>query len=288
MPCGHQGRANLPVVSIAAERLEAAYSEALRAAGFDGEILRFISVHPSGTVVALGEGLETQFWRTDNGAVRWVSVDLGEGIEARRQLLPSADRLHAVACSVLDPGWIEEVNTGEGVLLSAQGLLMYLHPGQVHDLIGVLAERFPDADLVFDAVPGWFSERTMRGMRTRSDTNPHRCPGALARASFSGSRRPPVSTAWWSCPSRGGAGCCTAASCRSWVGGDRVPSAIWRRGRSCAPSSRERRECHGRLVPATMRCSRASSEQRGAAPAGQPPEPPPAGSAARIAVGAAR
>jgi hypothetical protein len=29
-------------------------------------VRRFVAQHPAGTVVALGEGLETQFWRVDN------------------------------------------------------------------------------------------------------------------------------------------------------------------------------------------------------------------------------
>jgi O-methyltransferase involved in polyketide biosynthesis len=70
-----------------------AQAQALRAARFDGEVRRFLSANPNGTVAALGEGLETQFWRTDNGAVDWVSVDLGEAIDARRRLLPASDRL---------------------------------------------------------------------------------------------------------------------------------------------------------------------------------------------------
>lgn len=44
--------------------------QALRARRFDEEIRRFTDAHPDGQVVALGEGLETQFWRVDNGRVR--------------------------------------------------------------------------------------------------------------------------------------------------------------------------------------------------------------------------
>ena len=37
--------------------------QALRARCFDQEVERFLARHPEGAVVALGEGLETQFWR---------------------------------------------------------------------------------------------------------------------------------------------------------------------------------------------------------------------------------
>jgi SAM-dependent methyltransferase len=42
---------------------------AARVATFDAAVRRFLSQHPAGTVVALGEGLETQFWRVDNGSL---------------------------------------------------------------------------------------------------------------------------------------------------------------------------------------------------------------------------
>jgi O-methyltransferase involved in polyketide biosynthesis len=38
------------------------------------------------TAVALGEGLETQFWRVNNGRVRWVTVDVPETVAVRERL----------------------------------------------------------------------------------------------------------------------------------------------------------------------------------------------------------
>jgi O-methyltransferase involved in polyketide biosynthesis len=60
---------------------------AIRVATFDKAVLRFLVSHPAATVVALGEGLETQFWRVDNGQVRWLTVDLPETMELRQQFV---------------------------------------------------------------------------------------------------------------------------------------------------------------------------------------------------------
>ena len=109
--------------------------QALRARCFDLEIARFLARSPSGTVVALGEGLETQFWRVDNGTVRWLGVDLPETVELRRRLLPSPDRHRLIACSVLDDRWLDELDRAADVLVTAQGLLMYLEPEQVRTLL---------------------------------------------------------------------------------------------------------------------------------------------------------
>src|SRR6266545_2693769 len=58
------------------------------------------------------------------------------------------------------------VAPSRGVVICAQGLLMYLDRADVHRVIGTCAERFPGATLVFDAVLHWFSQRTLRGAMT--------------------------------------------------------------------------------------------------------------------------
>jgi O-methyltransferase involved in polyketide biosynthesis len=137
--------------------------QALRALCFDRQVARFLADHPDGTVVALGEGLETQFWRVDNGRMDWLSVDLPEAIEVRERLLPATGRQRLLACSALDERWIDEVDVARGVLVTAQGLLMYLPPDDVRRLIATCAERLPGGALVFDAVPRWLSERSRQG-----------------------------------------------------------------------------------------------------------------------------
>ena len=132
--------------------------QALRVRAFDREVRRFLAAHPGGTVVALGEGLETQLWRVDDGRVRWVSVDLPETVDIRRRLLPEHPRRRVIARSALDLAWMDEVDAASGVLITAQGLLMYFEPDDTHRLIGACADRFRGSELLFDAVPRWLAE----------------------------------------------------------------------------------------------------------------------------------
>jgi O-methyltransferase involved in polyketide biosynthesis len=141
----------------------------LRAGGFDRELRRYLQIYPDATVVALGEGLETQFWRVDNGRVRWLAVDLPETIDLRRQLLPDSDRHRSVACSALDLRWMNEVDPSRGVFVTAAGLLMYFESSEVERLIADCATRFPGGYLMFDTIPRWFSEKTKRGFRKTED-----------------------------------------------------------------------------------------------------------------------
>jgi hypothetical protein len=60
------------------------------------------------------------------------------------------------------------VDGAAGVLLTAQGLLMYLEPRDVHGLVARCAERFPGGRLVFDAVPRWLADRSRRRPLTTS------------------------------------------------------------------------------------------------------------------------
>ncbi len=142
---------------------EFAQWQALRARAFDEEVGRFAAEHPGGTVVALGEGLETQFWRVDDRRVRWLSVDLEEVVALRRELLPADPRLRTLATSALDPGWLDAVEPGRGVLVTAQGLLMYFDLADVLRLVETVARRLPGQAMVFDTAPRWLSARSRRG-----------------------------------------------------------------------------------------------------------------------------
>ena len=126
---------------------------AVRVATFDGAVRSFLRIHPAGTVVALGEGLETEFWRLDNGRVRWLTVDLPETMELRGRLLPDGPRQSSHSGSALDLGWVDGLSPADPILVTAQGLFPYFQRDQVHRLIAGIAQRLPGSVLVFDVVP---------------------------------------------------------------------------------------------------------------------------------------
>ncbi|SEN42568.1 class I SAM-dependent methyltransferase [Actinacidiphila rubida] len=146
---------------------------ALRVRCLDDEVRRFVAERPGGTVVALGEGLETQFWRVDDGRVRWLTVDLPETVEVRRTLLPDdPPRRRSLACSALDLRWMDEVGAdvpGRDVLVTAQGLLMYLPERDAKGLIAACAERFPGGRFLFDALPRAMVARNQAGAMDPAD-----------------------------------------------------------------------------------------------------------------------
>ena len=142
-----------------------AQGQALRCRCFDDAVRRFAAERPGGTVVALGEGLETQAWRVDDGRVRWLTVDLPEAVALRRRLLPEVPRGRVIAGSAFDAAWMDAVDgvAGRDVLVTAQGVLMYHPPADVHRLLTACSRRFGSGALVFDTVPRWFSALTLGG-----------------------------------------------------------------------------------------------------------------------------
>ncbi len=139
------------------------YMYALRAALIDRVLRRWLRRRPDGLVVSLGEGLETQAWRVDNGRMRWLSVDLPEAIAVRARLLPPTPRLRQLAASALDPLWMEAVDATSGLFIVAQGLFMYLQPAEVESLFTGIARRFAGAQMMFDIVPRKLSRSTLQG-----------------------------------------------------------------------------------------------------------------------------
>ena len=60
-----------------------------------------------------------------------------------------------VGSSVTDPGWIEELPAGGPVLIVAEGLLMYLTPAEVTELLHRLVDRFDSGELLADLLSEW-------------------------------------------------------------------------------------------------------------------------------------
>ena len=128
------------------------FFQVARARALDDLVRSFLERHPKGAIVSLGAGLDTAFFRIDNGLLRWFDVDLPPVIELRKKLIPETDRSRCVSASLLDPGWVREFGqTPEGVFLFASGVLIYLTKAELRGLFSVLVDSFPGGELAFDA-----------------------------------------------------------------------------------------------------------------------------------------
>ncbi len=135
-----------------------------RSLRFDERVERWMVEHPDGAVLELGAGLETQFQRVDNGVVRWYCIDVPQALDVRERFLPRSPRCEYVAASAFDVEWMEQIEPSiREVFVSAQGLFMYFIEPEVEGLVAAICDRFEHVTLMFDAIPPWFSERTLSG-----------------------------------------------------------------------------------------------------------------------------
>ena len=115
----------------------------LRTLIFDWWVREFLAVHPEGTVVELGAGLNTRFERTGNGTSHWVELDLPDTIGLRRRFFADTLRRRMVAGSVLAEDWMDLVAAEPGpYLFISEGVLVYLPEAEVTQMLSRLVERF--------------------------------------------------------------------------------------------------------------------------------------------------
>lgn len=116
----------------------------LRAKWFDDRCRQFFKANPSGLGVALGAGLDTRFQRLNEGMIRWVDLDLPEVIALKCRFVTATKHYRVLACDVTDPAWIDQIGwrVGMPLILAAEGLLMYLAPPDVRNLLREIAARF--------------------------------------------------------------------------------------------------------------------------------------------------
>jgi O-methyltransferase involved in polyketide biosynthesis len=119
----------------------------------DGIIRKFITEHPKATVVNVGAGLDTTFYRVNNGSLRWYDLDLPDVIELRKKLVPETDRSKCIAKSVFDFSWFEDIgNSKDGLFMFARGVFFYFDVVNLKRLFSALAMRFSGAEMIFNSV----------------------------------------------------------------------------------------------------------------------------------------
>ncbi len=130
-----------------------------RAKKLDAATRAFLVEHPNGVVFHLGCGLDSRFWRVDNGRVEWYDLDMLPVIELRCKFFADHERYHLIASSVTDLEWMRRIEAaGRPVLVVAEGLLMYLGEANVKRLVLQLHETFQGCRLIADV----FSRLTAR------------------------------------------------------------------------------------------------------------------------------
>jgi methyltransferase (TIGR00027 family) len=121
----------------------------LRSRKYDKYAVNFLNKHPDGVIVNLGCGMDTRFFRVDNGKCCFFDLDLPAMINFKRQLVQETDRYRMIGQSVLEWGWMDAVESlHRPVIFLAEGVFMYLPSVDVKSLVLEMQRRFPESELV--------------------------------------------------------------------------------------------------------------------------------------------
>ena len=129
-------------------------ASAARSANMDRYIRAFLERRPDGVIVQLGCGLETAYYRCDNGRSHWYAVDLPHVVEYRRELLPEPERETYLAGDAFAEDWIRQIRADvpdAPILVTAGGLFHYFEESKVVGLLRMLT-GFGEIEIVFDTV----------------------------------------------------------------------------------------------------------------------------------------
>lgn len=122
----------------------------------------FIATHPDALIVNIAAGLDTRFYRMDNGKITWIELDLPDTTVVRQQLMEETDRHKTLAASALDTDWMDELQTDSPVLFIVEGLLMYLPEEQIKGMVAAMVEYFPKAEFLLEVMGATQAKNTHR------------------------------------------------------------------------------------------------------------------------------
>jgi methyltransferase (TIGR00027 family) len=163
----------------------------LRARKFDRYAKEFIRKNPGAVVVNLGCGLDTRFFRIDDGKTFCYDLDLPDVIAIKKTLLSESDRYRFIASSVLDRAWTDELKAKHSgpFIFIAEGLFMYLPKEEIKSLVSDLCNRFPGSELVCEVVKDFMIKTPVKQMANfKMRRQLHLGKGAQFVSSVSGAR----------------------------------------------------------------------------------------------------
>ena len=126
----------------------------VRAKSFDEALKDYIDKYPNATVVNIGAGLDTTFYRVDNGTIKWYDLDLPNAIQYRRKFLAETSRNKFIAKSAFDYSWFDNIEFSQerGIFFIAGGFIYYFKEEEISFLLSAMAERFPGGEIIFDCI----------------------------------------------------------------------------------------------------------------------------------------
>ncbi len=119
---------------------------------FDELVSNFIALNPDCTVVNIACGLDTRFYRMDNGRITWYNIDLPETIAVRDQIFNESGHVSTIGISATDPAWANQIESRGKMLFVIEGLSMYLTPEENKQMLSIIHDNFENATVLMECI----------------------------------------------------------------------------------------------------------------------------------------
>lgn len=113
----------------------------------DQQISSFLQRYPTAWVINIASGLDTRFYRLDNGRCRWIEVDSQTNLNWRSQLFHRSERFYSMVGSIEESAWISQLPDSDGkpVLIVCESAFLKHDQARIMALLQRMSCQLPHA-----------------------------------------------------------------------------------------------------------------------------------------------
>jgi O-methyltransferase involved in polyketide biosynthesis len=119
----------------------------------DKMVKDYVSKNPDAIVINIACGMDTRFYRSDNGRIRWYNIDLPVTIDVRNRFLKEPARVVNIAKSAMDASWADDIEkNAPSYLVVIEGLSMYLSENDIKKILSIISGNFKNVTLYMETM----------------------------------------------------------------------------------------------------------------------------------------
>lgn len=119
-----------------------------RAYNVDAELHEILKENADTTVINIGCGMDTSYFRLSKPEVKWFDIDLPAVIQTKRKIISEEKNYKLIPGSVLGKDVFRNIPDSGRIVIIAVGLLYYFTEDEVKTILSNIAEHFHDVTLV--------------------------------------------------------------------------------------------------------------------------------------------
>lgn len=131
---------------------------------FDNQVKNYLKIHPGSTVVNLGAGLCTRFFRMNSKSLGWFNIDLPQVEPLWRAAFTETGQFRFIGASAFETGWYQKIPKDQPLLFISEAMLCYHNRTETRKLLQNLLWKFKKFHFIFDV----YNDSGMK----RSNQNP--------------------------------------------------------------------------------------------------------------------